>query len=935
MEKDKKMKKDDKKEKKEKKQFQAESKKLLDLMIHSIYTNKEIFLRELLSNASDAIDKLYYRSLTDNSISVQKEELEIRIDIDKEKRKLIIRDNGCGMTKEELETNLGTIAKSGSLAFKEQNKSQDIDIIGQFGVGFYSAFMVSDKIKVESKAIGAEDAYEWKSEGADGYTISKCKKDTVGTTITLKIKEDTEEEKYSEFLDSFRIQGIVKKYSDYIRYPIKMQIEHSKLKEGTENEYEKEMVEETINSMVPLWKKSKSEITEEEYQDFYSMKFFDYDKPLKTIHTSVEGQCSYQALLYIPSHLPYDFYTKEYEKGLQLYSSGVLIMDKCSDLLPDYFSFVKGLVDTEDVSLNISREILQQNHSVQLIAKSIEKKIKKELETMLKEDREVYENFFKTFGMQIKFGVYADYGVHKDDLKDLLMFYSSTEKKLVTLEEYVSRMKEGQENIYYACGENNDKVDNMPQVEMIKEKGYEILYLTEYVDEFALQTLTTYNAKKFVNVSNDTVDLDTEEEKEELSKVNEESKDMFEIMKKVLEDTHITDIKFTHRLKNHPVCLTTEGELSASMQKVLNALPNENQVNAKMVLEINAKHPISKKLKKLYETNKEELENYTKVLYSEARLIEGLPIENPTEISNLICDMISRDQENDMKKIWKRILAYLIDMMVVLIIVQSISGISVVNRQLDDYNRYYKEYTKLVEEYTGFKSELVSDFKNKKLSEKEYHSLIEDYPTYQESLETFYQDQELTEDEYQKVIDAIDKDYESEYKRLYYQIEKNSVTYFVLYLIVVLVYFVGFNKVTNGQTLGKKLMRLQVVNCDDSKKVVPIWSYFVRTLILYQPIYYLTKLIGIFTLKMNAYYQVTSIVYDVHYYLEFIVLLTVMIRLDGRGIHDLLARTRVALFDKNGNEIEEQSISCVAKKLDSRESKSKKIVDEDSEEGSK
>jgi len=417
---------------KEKKQFKAESKKLLDLMINSIYTNKEIFLRELLSNASDAIDKLYYRSLTDDSVKINRDEFSIKIDINKEKRKLIITDNGCGMTKDELENNLGTIAKSGSLAFKEENKSKDIDIIGQFGVGFYSAFMVSEKIKVESKSIDSDKAYVWKSEGADGYTIKEGKKDDVGTVITLTIKEDTDEENYSEFLDSFRIEGIVKKYSDYIRYPIKMMLEHSHLKEGTDNEYEKHVEEIVVNSMTPLWKKNKKDITEEEYDNFYKDKFFDYDKPLKTIHTSVEGQCSYNALLYIPGHLPYDFYTKEYEKGLQLYSSGVLIMDKCSELVPDYFSFVKGLVDTEDVSLNISREILQQNHSLKLISKSIEKKIRKELENMLKEDREGYESFFKTFGMQIKFGVYADYGANKDNLKDLLMFYSSTEKKLVT-----------------------------------------------------------------------------------------------------------------------------------------------------------------------------------------------------------------------------------------------------------------------------------------------------------------------------------------------------------------------------------------------------------------------------------------------------------------------------------------------------------------------
>ena len=627
---------------KEKKQFKAESKKLLDLMINSIYTNKEIFLRELLSNASDAIDKLYYRSLTDKDVNINRDDFEIKIEINKEKRKLIIIDNGCGMTSEELENNLGTIARSGSLSFKEENKSSDIDIIGQFGVGFYSAFMVSDKIKVESKSIDSDKSYVWKSEGADGYTIKEGKKENVGTVITLTIKEDTEEENYSEFLDSFRIEGIVKKYSDYIRYPIKMEMEHSHLKEGTENEYETHVEEEVVNSMIPLWKKNKKDISEEEYNNFYSSKYFDYDKPIKTIHTSVEGNVSYNALIYIPSHLPFDYYTKEYEKGLQLYSSGVLIMDKCSELVPDYFGFVKGLVDTEDVSLNISREILQQNHSLKLISKSIEKKIKKELENMLKEDREVYESFFKTFGMQIKFGVYADYGVNKDNLKDLLMFYSSTEKKLVTLNEYVSRMKEGQDNIYYACGENNQKLDNMPQVEAIKDKGYEILYLTEYVDEFALQALTTYDAKKFVNVSKTDLDLDSDLEKDELKKSNESAKDMFDVMKKVLENNNVTDIKYTNRLKKHPVCLTSIGDISLEMEKVFNALPNENKINAKMVLEINDKHPIKSKLEELHKNNKEELEKYTKVLYAQARLIEGLPIDNPVEISNLVCEYLSK-----------------------------------------------------------------------------------------------------------------------------------------------------------------------------------------------------------------------------------------------------------------------------------------------------
>ncbi len=623
------------------KQFKAESKKLLDLMINSIYTNKEIFLRELISNASDAIDKLYYRSLTDKKIKVDTNKLEIKVNIDKEKREITIEDNGCGMTNAELESNLGTIAKSGSLAFKEENKDKNIDIIGMFGVGFYSAFMVSSEVSVLSKSIDSNDAYIWKSKGAEGYTIEPSKKDTNGTIITLKIKEDTEEEKYSDFLEEYKIKSIIKKYSDYIRYPIKMNVEKRQLKEGTKDEYIETYEEETINSMIPIWKKNKNEVSEAEYNTFYNDKFLDYDKPLKTIHSKVEGQCTYDALLYIPSHLPYDFYTKEYEKGLQLYSNGVLIMEKCPDLIPDYFSFIKGLVDTEDLSLNISREMLQQDHSVKLISKSLEKKIKKELENMLKNEREKYETFFKTFGMQIKFGIYSDYGMNKDNLKDLLMFYSSTEKKLVTLDEYVSRMKEGQKKIYYACGESNDKVDSMPQVELLKDKGYEILYLTEYVDEFALQALMEYKEKTFANVSTDNLDLDSQEEKEELQKTNEESKAMFTLMKEALKGENIEEIKFTHRLKNHPVCLTTEGNLSLEMEKVLNALPNDNQVQAKIVMEINESHPIAQKLKTLYNNNEEELKKYTKILYSQARLIEGLPITNPTEISNLICDIIS------------------------------------------------------------------------------------------------------------------------------------------------------------------------------------------------------------------------------------------------------------------------------------------------------
>ena len=625
-----------------KREFKAESKRLLDLMVNSIYTNKDIFLRELISNGSDAIDKLYYESLTNKDINIDKDDFYIRIDIDKDDRKLIITDNGIGMDKEELENNLGTIAESGSLNFKNQIENKNIDIIGQFGVGFYSAFMVARKIKVESKKFGSDKSYVWKSEGADGYTIKEGKKKDVGTTIILKLKDDDENFKYSDYLDCFKLKNLIKKYSDYIRYPIKLEMEKSKLKDDKDNEYETYKEVETVNSMVPLWKKNKKDISEDEYNSFYMDKFYDYDKPLKTIHTSVEGQCSYHALLYIPSHLPMDYYTKEFEKGIALYSNGVLIMDKCADLIPDYFGFIKGLVDTEDVSLNISREILQQNQAVKIIAKSIEKKIKKELENMLKNDREAYENFFKTFGMQIKFGVYADFGVNKDNLKDLLMFYSSSEKKLVTLNEYVSRMKKDQECIYYACGENNDKVANMPQVEVIKDKGYEILYLTEYVDEFALQALTTYDAKKFVNVSNDDVNLDSDDEKKELDKLNSKAKDMFSAMKEILKDSNINDIRFTNRLKNHPVCLTTEGNISVEMQKVLNALPNEEKVNAKMILEINKDHPIAKKIEDLYKNNKEELEKYTKILYSEARLIEGLSIDNPTEISNLICDIMAR-----------------------------------------------------------------------------------------------------------------------------------------------------------------------------------------------------------------------------------------------------------------------------------------------------
>ncbi len=626
----------------ETKQFKAESKKLLDLMINSIYTNKEIFLRELISNASDAIDKIYYKSLTDSSILVDKEKLEINLSVDKEKRTITIEDNGIGMNKEELESNLGTIAKSGSLAFKNENeKKEDIDIIGQFGVGFYSSFMVAKKIEVISKSYKEEQAYKWESEGAQGYSIEEADKKDVGTKIILYLRDNTEDEDYDQFLEEYKIKEIVKTYSDYIRYPIKMKVVRKELKEGSKDEYIEKTEVETLNSMVPLWKKQKNDIKEEEYNSFYMNKFGDFEPAMKVIHASIEGGINYSMLLYIPSHAPFDFYTKEYEKGLQLYSNGVLIMDKCAELLPDYFSFVKGLVDSSDLSLNISREILQQDRQLRTIEKSIEKKIKNELESMLKNDREKYEEFFKNFGTQLKFGCYNDFGVNKDKLKDLIMFYSSETKKLTTLKEYIERTKQEQESIYYASGETIDKIDMLPQVQAVKEKGYEILYLTENIDEFVLKVLTEYDKKKFVNVSSNSVDLETEEEKEELKKVNEENKEMFELMKEAIKD--VQEVKFTHKLKNHPICLSSQGEISAEMEKVLNSMPMNNQnVKARMVLEINENHEIAEKIKSLYLNDKEELKKYSKVLYNTARLIEGLSIENPTDFSNLVCDLISK-----------------------------------------------------------------------------------------------------------------------------------------------------------------------------------------------------------------------------------------------------------------------------------------------------
>lgn len=622
-----------------KREFKTESKRVLDLMINSIYTNKEIFLRELISNASDALDKLYYLSLTNKDIKVKKNDLEIKIDLDKEARTLTITDNGCGMTEDELENNLGVIAESGSLHFKEENEGKDdVNIIGQFGVGFYSAFMVSDKVVVESKSYKDEDSHIWESTGVDGYTISKGKKETTGTKITLYLKKDTEDYNYSDFLTEYKIRSIIKKYSDYISYPIKMMVENTRKKEDSD-EYETYTEEATLNSMVPLWKKDKKNIKNEEYNNFYQDRFHDYEEPLKVLHFNMEGNVNFTALLFIPSHAPYDFYSKEYEKGLALYTNGVLIMDKCSDLLPDYFSFVKGVIDTEDIPLNISRETLQDNKNIKLIAKSIESKIKKELLSMLSDERDKYEEFYKAFGMGLKFGIYNDYGINKDKLSDLVMFYSSKDKKLTTLKEYTERMKDGQESIYYACGESVDKIDMMPQVESVKDK-YEVLYLTEYVDEFTIITLAEYNSKKFVNVSSENTDISTEEEKKHINEINDNNKDMLSSMKDLLGDS-VKEVKFTSKLKNHPVCLTTEGEVSTSMEKVINSMPTGEKIKASEVLEINSNHKIADKLKELYKDNKEEFEKYTKVIYFEARLIEGLPIDNPTEMSNLMCDIMA------------------------------------------------------------------------------------------------------------------------------------------------------------------------------------------------------------------------------------------------------------------------------------------------------
>ena len=624
-----------------KKQFKAESKKLLDMMINSIYTHKEIFLRELISNASDAIDKLYFKSLTDDSVKLAREDFKIHIDLDKENRTIKISDNGIGMTGEELENNLGTIAKSGSFNFKKENadneKTDDISVIGQFGVGFYSSFMVADKVEVISKAFGENVAHKWVSTGADGYTIEECEKENAGSEITLYVKEDTENEDYSKYLEQYTIDELVKKYSDYIRYPIVMEMSHQVPDPDKEGEYITEVSEETLNSMVPLWRKNKSEIKPEEYNEFYKQKFMDYNNPLHVIHTKTEGQATFDALLYIPENPPYDFYSKEYEKGLQLYSNGVLIMDKCADLLPDYFSFVKGLVDSADLSLNISREMLQHDHQLKIIAKAIDKKIKNELTKMLKNDREKYEKFFNTFGLQLKYGVYANYGMEKDGLKDLLLFKTSADEKPTTLKEYVGRMAESQNDIYYACGDNEQKIALLPQVEAVKAKGYEVLYFTDEVDEFAIQMLMEYDGKHFVNVCKDDLDLSTDAEKEAMTKKNEDAKGLLDKMKEAL-DGKVTAVKLTNKLGSHPVCLSAEGYVSLEMEKVLNSMPGANQgVKAQLVLEVNADHPIVEKLKSV---DDDTLKKYTNLLYSSARLIAGLDLENPTEFSDNLAALI-------------------------------------------------------------------------------------------------------------------------------------------------------------------------------------------------------------------------------------------------------------------------------------------------------
>ncbi|ALG47801.1 molecular chaperone HtpG [Clostridium perfringens] len=621
----------------EKREFKAESKRLLDIVINSIYTNREIFLRELISNASDAIDKVYYKTLGDSSLTFNKDDYYIKIKPNKEERTLTISDKGIGMTEKELDENLGVIAKSGSLQFKKENEIKDgFDIIGQFGVGFYSGFLVADKITVITKAFGADKAYKWESDGVDGYTISEAEKDSFGTDIILHLKENDEDENYDEFLEEYKLKSLIKKYSDFIRYPIKLDVTKSRVKEGTENEHEEYVEEETVNSMVPLWRRNKNELTDDDYNNFYVEKRFGFDKPLRHMHISVDGMISYNSILYIPENIPYDYYTKEYEKGLELYSNGVLIMEKCSELLPDYFGFVKGIVDSQDLSLNISREMLQHDRQLSRIAKNIKTKIKNELESMMKNDRESYEKFYKSFGRQLKYGVYDDFGMNKDELKDLLMFYSSKEKKMVSLAEYVERMAEDQKYIYYAVGESNERIEKMPQTEMVLDKGYEILYFTEDVDEFAIKMLMNYKEKEFKSVSSGDLGIESEEENK---KENEENKGIFEAMKEALGEK-ISAVKASSRLKNYPVCLSSEGEVSIEMEKILSAMPNNQGVKAQKVLEVNTNHEVFNSLKDALENDKDKFNLYTKLLYNQALLVEGLSIEDPVDFTNDICKLM-------------------------------------------------------------------------------------------------------------------------------------------------------------------------------------------------------------------------------------------------------------------------------------------------------
>lgn len=626
----------------EKTQFKTESKRLLDLMINSVYTNREIFLRELISNASDALDKLYFRSLTDQNVGMNREDFTIRINVDTTNRIITVSDTGIGMNREELEANLGTIANSGSLAFMQENQgAPDIDIIGQFGVGFYSAFMVSKKLTVITRAYGEQRAYKWESEGLDGYLISEAEREGVGTDVILTLKDNRDDDNYDEYLQDFKIRSLVKKYSDYIRYPIKMDVVKRRLKEGSDNDYESYAQTEVLNSMVPIWRRSKSELGEDDYYQFYKEKFFDFENPLRVIHSLTEGKATYNALMFVPARTPYNYYSKEFEKGLQLYSNGVLIMDKCADLLPDYFSFVRGLVDSQDLSLNISREMLQHDRQLKIIAKSLEKKIKSELTDMLGKDREVYEKFYKSFGLQLKYGVYQDFGANKDTLQDLLLFYSSGEKALTTLNEYTKRMPEGQKYIYYASGSSVERIDRLPQTERVKEKGFEILYLTDDVDEFALKMLNEYEGREFKSVSSGDLGLESEEEKNEARQQAEEYKEIFEFMKDSLKDK-VNEVRLSRRLKTHPVCLTSDGALTLEMEKILSAMPSEHQVKADRILEINAGHPVFAALQGLFNEDREKLAAYSDILYNQALLIEGLPIEDPVAFSNAVCDLMAK-----------------------------------------------------------------------------------------------------------------------------------------------------------------------------------------------------------------------------------------------------------------------------------------------------